>query len=85
MEERPYWTHWPPIWTEDECAPDRERLGEAWLRIFGEPLPEKRIAVWDGGDAFGYLYEKGRVAWDTYMGGEIAIDPEALLAPHEDG
>lgn len=59
--------------------PDAERLAGAWLRLFGEELPDtsKALAEYDGGDSFAKLYPNGRVAWTTYMGAAISVVPQA--------
>ncbi len=51
------------LWVEDECAPDAERIGQAWQRLFGEPRPAKALQEQDGGDCVAYLYPKGRLAF----------------------
>lgn len=77
-------THGKQLWCEDDMLlhdPDRERIGQAWQRLFGEPFPEsmverKRVAVEheDAGDSFWYKMPNGAVAchscdgWVIYEG-----------------
>lgn len=83
----PDWHKGKTLWTEDEMTlrdPDAERLAGAWLRLFGEELPDtsKALAEYDGGDSFAKLYPNGRVAWSTYMGTAISVVPAvASTAP----
>lgn len=74
------WHNGKTLWTEDEMTmrdPDAERIAGAWLRLFGEELPDtsKALAEYDGGDSFATLYPNGRVAWSTYMGTAISVVP----------
>lgn len=76
----PDWHRGKTLWTEDEMTlrdPDAERLAGAWLRLFGEELPDtsRALAEHDGGDSFATLYPNGRVAWSTYMGTAISVVP----------
>lgn len=79
----PDWHKGKTLWTEDEMTlrdPDAERLAGAWLRLFGEELPDtsKALAEYNGGDSFATLYPNGRVAWSTYMGTAISVVPAAV-------
>jgi hypothetical protein len=47
---------WERIWMMDDCAPDAETLGCAWLRYFGQPLPPHTERV-DEGDCFVDRYD----------------------------
>lgn len=76
--DRPLWTrHQRVLWTEDDATlhdPDAERVHDAWLRLFGETLNrDARLATWDGGDTFAYLYPGGRVEWHSYDGHRVAL------------
>lgn len=61
------------LWLEDDSGDrDRERIEEAWHRLFGVDFnDDKVLATWDGGDVFAYLHTGGRVAWAAYDGGRI--------------
>jgi hypothetical protein len=51
------------VFTEDECAPDAESIGQAWRRLFGvERQDEILVEKQDGGDCMVFLYASGRVA-----------------------
>jgi hypothetical protein len=67
------------VWEEDDAClqdPDNERLPQAWRRIFGEDLEQlTALATCDGGDAIATLYSRGRVAWQSCMGGAITRIP----------
>jgi hypothetical protein len=84
-DTRPAWTRGRTLWSEDDAKPpDRERLDEAWERLFGEKLSEDdSLAVWDGGDSLAYLEPGGRVFWSTYQGEEITLRPPTLITGHE--
>jgi hypothetical protein len=57
------------LWAEDDAAPDAERLGAAWLRLFGEAFDHARAVVTiDYGDATFYLMPNGRIAIGSYPG-----------------
>ena len=48
------------LWTEDDARPfDRERIHDAWKRLFKQPLPSNSEAqdTIDLGDCFLYLYD----------------------------
>jgi hypothetical protein len=61
----PAWTHTRTVWSEDDArTPDRERVDEAWERLFGDKLEDATpLAYWDGGDSFARLFSDGRVVW----------------------
>lgn len=69
------WVLGARLWKEDECLlrdPNAERLPAAWMRIFGEPLPEKGLCLHhDGGDGDFYLAPNGATFWSGFDGHEI--------------
>lgn len=74
-DTRPAWTYGRAIWSEDDAGtPDRERIADAWLRLFGRSYEhEPVLASWDGGDSFGYLHPGGISSW-CYCGlGQIEL------------
>jgi hypothetical protein len=71
------------LWSEDDAKPcDRERITEAWNRLFNEPLPDSTsaIAKEDLGDCFLYLHQENRVAEYSCEGEAIYVVAKA--APH---
>lgn len=83
-DDTPTWARGKRVWTEDDCTlldPSAERIGGAWLRLFGEPFPPygSALAHFNGGDEFATLYPNGRVAWSTYCGHAISLDPRQEL------
>lgn len=58
------------LWEEDDAMPhDRERLQDAWLRLFGVPMPDPDTAgeKFDDTDVL-YLFFGDRVAAISYPG-----------------
>lgn len=64
------------LWGEDDGgAGDRERLPEAWRRLFDEPLPGRNAAVdyFDNGDEGFALYAGGRIMRYGFDGDAIYV------------
>lgn len=65
------------IWREDDAGvPDRERIRDAWKRLFGgEELPtaEEAVEVADLGDCYVRLFRGGRVACYSCEGESIRV------------
>lgn len=75
-DDRPEWlVNSRPLWSEDDSGCyDRERIGAAWNRIFGESLfTDQAIARYDAGDAEYFLLPKGRIQVMAFDGGEIRV------------
>lgn len=48
------------VWSEDDArVPDRERVGAAWLRLFGSEIPDRNRAIFhiDSGDTVESWYQ----------------------------
>jgi hypothetical protein len=63
-KQRPEWLRDARrIWVEDDAGTyDRERLEDAWSRLFGEPLDKStRLEEFDNQDEFFYLMPGDRV------------------------
>ncbi|HVE14327.1 MAG TPA: hypothetical protein VNI01_13085 [Elusimicrobiota bacterium] len=80
-DDRPEWVRTSvTIWQEDDArTPDRERRHEAWRRLFGCEIPDRKDAIemWDGGDTFLYLHENGRIDGYSFEGELIELTLEA--------
>lgn len=49
------WARSVPLWSEDDCAPDAERMSQALARLFPETTfnrDHSHLGTWDCGDAF---------------------------------
>lgn len=72
------------VWAEDDAAPDREPIGDAWPRLFGESFAEALDSslCLDRGDAFVYLMPEGRAAvhdcgwWEIWAWAEDPPPPD---------
>lgn len=77
----PHWYyHTVLIWTEDDApVPDKERVHEAWERIFKtrapwlQPSTRQPIHKVDLGDWVAYVYSDGRVMTSSPEGAEIRL------------
>lgn len=58
--EKRFGLGWKIVWREDDAmTPDRERVWQAWERLFNEPGPfpnRREHEYWDGGDAHYYRF-----------------------------
>lgn len=60
------------LWVEDDARPpDAETYSQAWLRLFGEPVPEKTLDKVDYGDHFYLLKPGGRILEHSCEGSSI--------------
>jgi hypothetical protein len=79
---RPDWlTNSRPLWSEDDSGCyDREWIGAAWNRLFGESLfTDQAIARYDAGDAEYFLLPKGRIQVMAFDGGRIRVQSHVEL------
>lgn len=71
-----------PIWQEDDAGtPDRERIGPAWRRLFGEDVPitnRNAVAIYDAGDSAFVLHTHGRIVGCEIGLGAIYLTAEAF-------
>lgn len=72
---------WKRVWVEDEALRhiDGERVDAAWLRLFGEPMPTRRLRdcpTEDWGDTFAHLVGE-RVVLVSYDGDSIWIEDKS--------
>lgn len=77
------------IWHEDDACraagdTSRERVEDAWQRLFGEPLPPQPLEVFDEGDAIYKLYAHGRVLCHGYDGDSIDVSKDHDLGRDSD-
>lgn len=67
------------VWSEDEVLrrdPDRQRIEDAWVELFGEPKPPRSEALReeDWGDSVAWVYEHGRIEVMSFDGMHIYCD-----------
>jgi hypothetical protein len=75
------------LWSEDDAGtPDRERVDDAWQRIFQENRTAQKVIATrnDPGDTFEHHYAGGRLAICSCGLWSIALDHKSQLTPFED-
>jgi hypothetical protein len=81
-DARPEWLiNSRSLWNEDDsrCF-DRERINEAWPRLFGESLfTDQAIARYDAGDTEYFLLPKGRIQVSSCEGAGIRVQSDVEL------
>jgi hypothetical protein len=83
----PTWLASPVKWMEDDAlTSDRERLKEAWKRIYDVEIEsEVLVEVYDGGDLAATLFESGRIAVRSCGLAEIRELPPGSEKPTRGG